>query len=104
MSIEMIDASGLFRDRVKVCAPTPQPASRTRLPAGVGGIGVKQLDKGGGLILQAPAFPWIVAVNVCFVHAGLFYLGSVIILAVGSSIGSSLILFMCYMIKRRYDI
>ncbi len=34
MSIEMIDASGLFRDRVKVCAPTPQPASRTRLPAG----------------------------------------------------------------------
>ena len=34
MSIEVIEAAGLLLASVIVCAPTPQPASRTRLPAG----------------------------------------------------------------------
>jgi len=32
MSIEVINAPGLFFARVMVCAPTPQPASSTVLP------------------------------------------------------------------------
>jgi hypothetical protein len=34
ISTEVINASGLFLARVTVCAPTPQPASRTLLAAG----------------------------------------------------------------------
>jgi hypothetical protein len=33
-SIDVICACGLRAASVAVCAPTPQPASRTRLPAG----------------------------------------------------------------------
>ena len=34
MSIEVIRASGLFRARMTVWAPTPHPASSTSLPGG----------------------------------------------------------------------
>jgi hypothetical protein len=34
MSIEVNEACGLWAARMTVCAPTPQPASSTRLPAG----------------------------------------------------------------------
>ena len=80
-STDVISACGLFWARVIVCAPTPQPASRTRLPAGYEVSECKQLDQGGGLILQAPALSGIIAVNICAIHAAHFRCWIVLILA-----------------------
>ena len=52
-SMDVKRACGLRAASVTVWAPTPQPASRTRAPGGIGGVAVQQLDERAGLVLQA---------------------------------------------------
>ena len=56
MSTHSKRASGLDRESVRVWAPTPQPASSTRLPRRIDDVAVEQFGEGAGLVGQPAGF------------------------------------------------